>query len=158
MFILLIEGICELLFYVQIKAQVKLFITTQVIVVQERQLLDMLDTVPDKVLVCSIERQDEFQARPLYNNRQMKEFFGQSLVAEQKLTKKVSGSAKSKKKRSGQLKSLFKRRIFQQRENPGILDQNERDNPEFGDAERQDAEESLVIGAGEGDDDLLPTF
>ena len=72
MFIVLIEGIGELLFYVKMKAQVKLFITTQVIVVQERQLLNMLDTVPDNVLVCSIDCQDDFQARPLYNNRQMK--------------------------------------------------------------------------------------
>jgi len=58
------------------KAQVKLFIARQVIEVQEQQLLNMLDTVPDKVLVCSIERRDDFQAHPLYNNRQMKEFFG----------------------------------------------------------------------------------
>ena len=79
-FTLVVAAIGELIFYVQMKAQVKLFIASQVIEMQERQLLNMLDTVPDKVLVCSIERKDDLKAQPLYNNRQMKEFFGQSLV------------------------------------------------------------------------------
>lgn len=43
----------------------------------------MLDTVPDKVLVCTIEnKKDEVKAKPIFNNRQMKEFFGQSFVRE----------------------------------------------------------------------------
>jgi len=40
----------------------------------------MLDTVPDKVLVCSVEGKDDLKATPIYNNRQMREFFGQSFV------------------------------------------------------------------------------
>ena len=43
---------------------------------------NLLDAVPAKVLVYSNERQDECQAEPLYNNRQMKEFFCQSFVTE----------------------------------------------------------------------------
>lgn len=62
-------AISELIFFVQMKAQVKLFIASQVIEEQERQLLNMLDTVPDKVLVCSMERKDDLKAKPLYNNR-----------------------------------------------------------------------------------------
>ena len=67
----------------QIKAQVKLFIASNVIDVQEHQLLNMLDTVPDKVLVCSKESNDDIQAKPVYNNRQMRSFFGQSFVKEE---------------------------------------------------------------------------
>ena len=75
-------GTCESLFYVHMKVQVKLFVANQVTQAQKQQLQDILDTVPDKVLVCSNERQDDRQAQPLYNNRQMKEFFGQSFVTE----------------------------------------------------------------------------
>ena len=44
----------------------------------------MLDTVPDKVLVCSVEHKDDLKATPLYENRQMREFFGKSFVAPEK--------------------------------------------------------------------------
>jgi len=52
----------------------------KVIKLQEQQLFDMLDSVPDKVLVCSFERHNELKPIPMYNNRQMREFFGGSLV------------------------------------------------------------------------------
>lgn len=53
-FVLFIATI-ELIFYVQMKAQVKLFIASKVITIQEKQLRNMLDTVSDKVLVCSTD-------------------------------------------------------------------------------------------------------
>ena len=78
-FVLLFATI-ELIFYVQMKAQVKLFIASKVITIQEKQLRNMLDTVSDKVLVCSTDSKEGLKTIPLYNNRQMKELFGQSLV------------------------------------------------------------------------------
>ena len=60
--------VCELIFFVQEKAQVKLFVSSKVIKLQEQQLLDMLDSVPDKVLVCTNDRDKDVVPRPLYNN------------------------------------------------------------------------------------------
>ena len=42
-------------------------------------MINLLDTVPDKVLICSqkVEGQD---LRPLYSNRQMRDFYGEDLV------------------------------------------------------------------------------
>ena len=48
--------ISEIISFVQEKAQVQLFLSSKVIKLQELQLLDMLDSVPDKVLVCSNEK------------------------------------------------------------------------------------------------------
>ena len=48
--------ILEIIFFVQEKAQVELFLAGKVMKLQELQLLDMLDSVPDKVLVCSNEQ------------------------------------------------------------------------------------------------------
>ena len=76
----LLFGTIELIFYVQMKAQAKLFIASKLITIQEKQLQNMLDTVFDKVLVCSTDRKEGFKTIPLYNNHQMKEFFGKSLV------------------------------------------------------------------------------
>jgi len=64
------------------KTHVKLFIANQVIQAQEQSLQNLLDTVPAKVLVYSNECQEDSQAQILYNNRQMKELFGQSFVTE----------------------------------------------------------------------------
>lgn len=72
--------ICEIVFYVQMKAQVKLFLASQKIKIQEKQLLSLLDSVPDKVLVCSLDRDTDLRPRPIYNNLRMQEFFGNSLV------------------------------------------------------------------------------
>ena len=67
-FCMILLLICELIFFVQEKAQVKLFVANKVIKLQEQQLLDMLDSVPDKVLVCTNERNKDVVPRPLYNN------------------------------------------------------------------------------------------
>jgi len=65
----LLFGTIELIFYVQMKAQAKLFIASKLITIQEKQLQNMLDTVFDKVLVCSTDRKEGFKTIPLYNNR-----------------------------------------------------------------------------------------
>ena len=45
----------------------------------------MLDTVPDNVLVCKFAQDDDdLKPSPLYNNRQMRQFFGGCLVADEK--------------------------------------------------------------------------
>lgn len=51
--------IFEIIFFLQEKAQVQLFLAGKVIKLQEQQLLDMLDSVPDKVIVCSNERDND---------------------------------------------------------------------------------------------------
>lgn len=45
--------IVELIFYVQQKGQVKMFLSKINAKQYEKQLLNLLDTVPDKVLICS---------------------------------------------------------------------------------------------------------
>ena len=57
----------EIIFYVQMKAQVKLFLLSKVNKFQEQQLLSMLDAVPDQVMICSNEHNDS-EIQPLYNN------------------------------------------------------------------------------------------
>ena len=84
--------IVETQFFVQEKAQVRLFMASKVIKLQEKQLLDVLDSVPDNVLVCSNEQDKDIRPQPLYNNRQMREFFGGSLVSTRANKKKRSFS------------------------------------------------------------------
>ena len=57
----------EIIFYVQMKAQVKLFLLSKVNKFQEQQLFSMLDAVPDQVMICSNEHSDS-ETQPLYNN------------------------------------------------------------------------------------------
>jgi len=104
----------EVIFYVQMKAQVKLFIAGKVIDFQEKQLMNMLDTVPDKVLVCTIERHDKAQSKHIFNNRQMNDFFGESFVRTGP-PKKVKNAAKNWRKRVVR-QEPFHKRIFRQRE------------------------------------------
>ena len=63
-------------------------------------MINLLDTVPDKVLICSqkVEGQD---LRPLYSNRQMRDFYGEDLV-------KSKLSAESADKRKSEAKSPAK--------------------------------------------------
>ena len=39
----------------------------------------MLDAVPDQVMICSNEHSDS-ETQPLYNNLQMRQFFGTDVV------------------------------------------------------------------------------
>ena len=61
----------EVVFFVQMKAQVKLFIASNVVNAQEHQIVNMLDTVPDKVLVCTKESNVEqnFAFKTKYNSK-----------------------------------------------------------------------------------------
>jgi len=107
-YLLLMLVLCEIIFYVQARAQVKLYLASKKIKQQEKQLLDMLDSVPDQVLVCSAEHDKDLEPRPLYNNRWMRDFFGGSLVNEGLIIK----PPKSKKKPSVRKLSKFQKRIF----------------------------------------------
>ena len=42
---------------------------------QQEQLFNLLDTVPDSVLICS-QQSESNTPKSLYSNRRMKEFFG----------------------------------------------------------------------------------
>lgn len=45
--------LAETIFYVQSKAQAKLFLASKVTAMQQEQLFNLLDSVPDSVLICS---------------------------------------------------------------------------------------------------------
>ena len=42
---------------------------------QQKQLLNLLDTVPDQVLICS-QKDEENALEPIFSNREMREFYG----------------------------------------------------------------------------------
>ncbi len=74
--------VLEIIFYVQLKAQAKLFLMTKVTDYQQTQLfnlLDLMDSVPDKVLICS-RNPEELIPKATYSNRRMIEFFGSNPV------------------------------------------------------------------------------
>lgn len=58
----------EAIFYVQQKVQAKMFLSQMNARQQEKQLLNLLDTVPDKVLICSQEDISQEELCPLYSN------------------------------------------------------------------------------------------
>lgn len=60
--------IAELIFYVQLRAQAKLFLAGKVTAMQQEQLQSLLDSVPDKVLICS-NIPDSHTPKPLYLNK-----------------------------------------------------------------------------------------
>ena len=70
----------ETIFYVQQKVQAKMFLSQMNARQQEKQLLNLLDTVPDKVLICSQEDISQEELSPLYSNQQMRQFYGEDLV------------------------------------------------------------------------------
>ena len=70
----------EFVFYLQLKAQAKLFLSMKVTGMQQKQMFNLLDTVPDKVLICS-QAKEKSRPEAIYSNRQMNEFFGKNLVA-----------------------------------------------------------------------------
>ena len=51
---------------------------------QQKQLQNLLDTVPDKVLICSQDVNSEEELCPLYSNQQMRQFYGEDLVKSKK--------------------------------------------------------------------------
>ena len=99
------------------KSQVKLLVASRMVKYQEQQLLEMLDSVPDKVLVCNFSRDEDLKPSPLYNNRQMRQFFGVCLVNDAKKkkdrTKGNSSGRHSYEKPQVKRRSKFEQRIFQ---------------------------------------------
>ena len=71
--------IAEIIFFIHHKAEAKLFLSNKVTSLNESQLLNLLDTVPDKVLICS-QMRDSHTPKCIFNNRQLKEFFGKDIV------------------------------------------------------------------------------
>ena len=64
--------IFEIIFYVQQKVQAKMFLSQINVSQQQKQLQNILDTVPDKVLICSQDVNSEEELSPLYSNQQMR--------------------------------------------------------------------------------------
>ena len=63
----------------------------------QKQMLDLLDSVPDKVLICK-EPQEGLNPKCIYSNRKMNEFFGRDLVkAEKQNVKTAKNKIKSLK-------------------------------------------------------------
>ena len=60
--------VTESIFYIHHKAAAKLFVSIKVASLQEKQLRNLLDTVPDKVLICSQSREGH-TLKSYYNNR-----------------------------------------------------------------------------------------
>lgn len=107
----------------------------------------MLDSVPDKVLVCSFERDAELRPSPIYNNRKMTQFFGADLVLDQEAKKNIKKSpAKPLVKR----KKMFEKRVFSSKNslsenhNRDIVDLSDNQVQESGSAKYDDGEISLA--------------
>ena len=65
--------------YITQKNKAKLFLTKKVTDLQQVQLFNLLDTVPDRVLICS-QNPDRHTVEGLYSNRKMNEFFGSDMA------------------------------------------------------------------------------
>ena len=69
----------ELALYINFKARAKLFIQNQMSQKQQEQLGELLNSVPDSVMICT--KGDESRApRPVYGNSHINRFFGHSVV------------------------------------------------------------------------------
>ena len=64
----------ELAIYLNLKAQVKLFEQIKVIEVQQKQLVGLLDAVPDSVYICT-KKSDQSEPNGLFANSGMNHFF-----------------------------------------------------------------------------------
>ena len=62
---------------------------------QQTQLYDLLDSVPDKVLICS-KKGDERTPDNLYSNREMNRFFGTDIVLNDHRSGRIEGVSRSK--------------------------------------------------------------
>ena len=75
---ILVLGI-ESIIFVTHKAKSNLFLRIKVTALQEDQMQNLLNTVPDKVLICSKASEGSMPIS-LYSNRQMNNFFGCDVV------------------------------------------------------------------------------
>lgn len=110
------------------RAQVKLFLASKVNKLQEQQLFNMLDAVPDQVMICSTDHKDTTEIQPLYNNLQMRQFFGSDVVSEAKdaLQAKLKAAAEGNQTKRVRRRSRFFKRIFKDQANP--LQENDDDS------------------------------
>ena len=105
------------MFYVQMKTQIKLFVDRKVIRFQTEQTENMMDVIPDKLLVCSQERLSDLKPETLYNNRQMIQFFGTDLVKQAQENKKADSRSKSAFRTPKKI-TAFNKKIFKGRSDP----------------------------------------
>ena len=68
----------ELIQYTSMKAKAKLFYQLKRSEQQQRQMADLLDAVPDSVLICS-KGSHEQHLRPIYANSKTSAFFGKDI-------------------------------------------------------------------------------
>ena len=73
--------------------------------------------MPDKLLVCSQEWLSDLKPEPLYNNRQMTQFFGTDLFMQAQESNKDDSNTK-KASRPPKKLSAFNKRIFKSRSDP----------------------------------------
>ena len=81
-------SLLEIILYLNQKSHIKLFLAMKVTEAHQKQMLNLLDSVPDKVLICK-EPQEGLNPKCIYSNRKMNEFFGKNIVQaqQQKQTK-----------------------------------------------------------------------
>ena len=106
--------ITESMCYVTYRSQAKLFIALRSGVIHQRQLFNLLDTVPDMAFLCH-RRPESTCIEPILTNRKMDEFFGGGISSPidakdmAGLPSKDAKSVKYKRRREHQ----FSRKIFQ---------------------------------------------
>ena len=71
--------VLEIIFFVQAKSNARLFLANKVTQFQQKQLFNLLDSVPDKVLICS-RNTEGMTPKATYSNRQMRDFLGSDPV------------------------------------------------------------------------------
>ncbi len=73
------NSLAELVFYVQYKVQIELFIKSEIESLQQKQLYNLLDSLPDKVLICpqkTTKGQESLSPKVTYLNKKMSKFLG----------------------------------------------------------------------------------
>ena len=101
----------ESIMYVNHKAKANLFMRIKVIALQEEQLKNLLDTVPDKVLIMS-KTSEASAPKSLYSNRQMNELFGCDVVYSDKLYRSQKSRKQVSKKEAPTRQKIFKECSF----------------------------------------------
>ena len=79
MFNILIYIAVEAIVYMNYHAKASLFLRVQVANMQEEQMQNLINTMPDMVLICSKPFEDSLP-KSVYSNRKMNAFFGCNLV------------------------------------------------------------------------------
>ena len=75
----LIISVLEIISYITYKVKANLFLKIKIAKMQEEKFQNLLNTVPDKVLICTQVREDGF-TKSIYSNYQMNKFFGSNIV------------------------------------------------------------------------------